>query len=65
MNNRIIYTISVLIASIIFLSVGTRRVFQVELLLSSYVVPLSAMCIVSSTPSICSALVCGLLIGWH
>ena len=68
-----IYTVSVLIASmaasIIFLSACTRRVFPVEIFLSRDVAPLSAMCIVSSTSSICSSsvcwcCVCGLLIGW-
>ena len=50
MNNSIIYTVSVLIASmvasIIFLSAGTRRVFPVEILLSSDVAPVSAMFLV-------------------
>ena len=73
-ENSIIYTVSVLIASmaasIIFLRAGTRRVFPAEILLSSDVAPLSVMCIVSSTSSICSSSVswcciCGLLIGWH
>ena len=55
----IIYTVSVLIASmavsIIFLSAGSRRVFPVEFLLGSDVAPVSAMWIVSSTSSICSS----------
>ena len=45
-------------ASIIFLSAGTRRVFQVEIFLSRDVAPVSAMCIVSSTSSICSSSFC-------
>ena len=61
-KNSIIYTVSVLIASmaasIIFLSAGTRRVFPVEIFLNRDVVPLSAMCIVSSTSSICSSSFC-------
>ena len=48
MNNSIIYTVSVLIASmaasIIFLSAGTRRVFPVEIFLSRDVAPVSAIC---------------------
>ena len=73
-KNNIIYTASVFIssmaASIIFLSAGTRRVFPVEILLSRDVAPVSVMCIVASTSSICSiavcwCCVCGLLIGWH
>ena len=73
-NNSIIFTVSVLIASmaasIIFLSADTRRVFPVEILLSRNVAPVSAMCIVSITWSICSSAVCwccvcGFLIGWH
>ena len=44
--------------------------FPVEILLSRDVAPLSEMCIVSNTSSICSSsvywgCVCGLLIGWH
>ena len=44
--------------SIIFLGAGTRRVFPVEIILSSDVAPVSTMCIVSSTSSICSVSVC-------
>ena len=54
--------VSVLIASmaasIIFLRAGTRRVFPVEIFLSREVAPLSAICIVSSTSSICSSFCC-------
>ena len=64
--------VSVLIVSmasfIIFLSAGTRRVFPVEILLSRDVSPVTAMCIVSSTSSICSSSVCcvvTLLTGWN
>ena len=73
-KNSIVYTVSVLIASmaasIIFLSACTRRVFPVEIFLSRDLAPLRAMCIVSSSSSICSSsvcwcCVCGLLIGWH
>ena len=73
-NNSIIYTVSVLVASIaasiLLLSAGTRRVFPVEIILSRYVAQVSAMCIVSSilsncSSSVCSCGVCGLLIGWH
>ena len=49
-NKIIIYTVSVLIASmiasIIFLSAGTRRVFSVEIFLCRDVAPVSAMFIV-------------------
>ena len=45
-------------ASIIFLRAGTRRVFPVEIFLSREVAPLSAICIVSSTSSICSSFCC-------
>ena len=54
-KNSIIYTLSVLMvsmaASLIFLSVGTRRVYPVEIFLSRDVAPMSAMCIVSSASS--------------
>ena len=55
-------------ASIIFLSAGTRRVFPVEILMSRDIAPVNAMCIVSSTSSICSSpvcCVCALLTGWN
>ena len=63
-NNNIIYTLSVLIASIIFLSAGTRRVFPVEIFLIRDVEPVSAMCIVSCTSSICSSSFCLWLADW-
>ena len=47
-------------SSIIFLSAGTRRGFPVEVL-SRDVSPVSAMCIVSSTSSICSSSICCVL----
>ena len=63
-----LFCLSVLIASMadsnIFLSAGTRRAFPVEILLSRDV----AMCIVSSTSSLCSSSVCcvsGLLTCWN
>ena len=42
-------------SSIIFLSAGTRRVFPVEIFLNRDVAPVSAICMVSSTSSICSS----------
>ena len=48
-------------ASIIFLSTNTRRMFLVEIFLSRDVAPLRAMCIVSSTSSICSSCFVGVL----
>ena len=46
-------------ASIIFLSAGTRRVFPAEIFLNRDVAPVSAICMVSSTSSICSSF------SWH
>ena len=61
-NNGIICTVSALIASmaysIIFLGASIRRVFPSVIFLSRDVAPVSAMCIVSSTSSICSTLFC-------
>ena len=58
-TNYIMYTVSVFIASmaasIIFLSVGTRRVFPAEIFLNRDVASVSAICMVSSTSSICSS----------
>ena len=48
--------------SIIFLSAGTRRVFPVEIFLSRDVAPVSAICIVSSTSSICFPRCVGVLL---
>ena len=60
-SKSVIYTVSVLItsmaASIIF-SACTRRVFPLEILLSRDVAQVSAMCIVSSTSSVCSSSAC-------
>ena len=61
-SNSIIYTVSVLIASmaasIIFLSAGTIRVFPVEIFLGRDVAPVNEICIVSSASSICSSSFC-------
>ena len=73
-NNSIIYTVSVLIMSMvacfIFLITGTRRVVPIKIFLSKDLAPVSEMIIVSSTSSICSSSLCwccvrGLLTGWN